>query len=342
LTCLSAQIYVIDHHWFSHTYDVPRAIALLSSIHRAIIAFPGTLPNVEFSFALSDKPEDHDHTKPIWVLSRTEADPFKWVMPDFGYWSWPLKVVGEYTEIRRTMRMNEPVWEEKTPKALWRGATGPNAIRLDLIKAAEDKEWSDIEEIHWTDPANINTEGNAQPIPLLEHCNYQYLVHTEGNSYSGRAKHLLNCNSVSIVHKPEWWEPHTHLFEASGPGQNFILVERNFTDLDAKISHLIANPAEAKRIAANSVTIFRDRYLTPAAQACYWRRMLNSWAKLSFEPDLYYTTTETSNGKPMKKLRGTPYETFIADLIVPDTCPHVSTKEELCPEPEEDAVEAKR
>ena len=91
-------------------------------------------------------------------------------------------------------------------------------------------------------------------------------------------------------------------------------VERDFNDLDAKMNHYLKHPEEAKKIAENSAKVFRDRYLTPAAQACYWRKMFHSWASVSFEPELY-TTVKGHDGKDRKRVRGTTFETYVSDLV---------------------------
>jgi hypothetical protein len=135
-----------------------------------------------------------------------------------------------------------------------------------------------------------------------------------GHSYSGRAKYLLNCKSVSVVHTPEWVEPHTHLFVKEGPEQNIVAVERDWSDLESKMNYYLKHPKEAKKIAENSARIFRDRYLTPAAQACYWRKLFNAWASVSFEPE-FYTSVKGHDGKMRKRVRGTTFETYVSDLV---------------------------
>ena len=92
---------------------------------------------------------------------------------------------------------------------------------------------------------------------------------------------------------------------ANGTQQNFVEVERDFSDLDAKMEHLLAHPEEAKRVADNNVKTFRERYLTPAAEACYWRALFRGWASVSFAPDLYESS---GNGK---RLRGLRFESFM-------------------------------
>lgn len=68
------------------------------------------------------------------------------------------------------------------------------------------------------------------------------------------------------------------------------------------MEHLLLNPAEAQRIADNSVKTFRERYLTLAAEACYWRSLWKGYADVSESPKLW------DQGK--KKKRGLRYETF--------------------------------
>jgi hypothetical protein len=138
-------------------------------------------------------------------------------------------------------------------------------------------------------------------------------ANVSGHSYSGRGKYLLNCESVSIVHTPEWIEPHTHLFVGSGPNQNVVAVARDFSDLDAKMEHLLRNPDVGALVARNSAALFRDRYLTPAAQACYWRRLIRSWRSVSFEPAMF-ESVRGKDGRARKKARGVAYETYVADL----------------------------
>jgi hypothetical protein len=68
---------------------------------------------------------------------------------------------------------------------------------------------------------------------------------------------------------------------------------------------LLENPEKAKRIADNSVAVFRERYLTQAAEACYWRLLVKRWSEATrgWEVKLY-------EGKEGKK-RGIRYETFM-------------------------------
>lgn len=73
---------------------------------------------------------------------------------------------------------------------------------------------------------------------------------------------------------------------------------------------LLAHPEKAKRIADNSVQVFRERYLTPAAEACYWRALIKAWKTVSWEPKLYKDVEDGHKRKRAQK-RGVRYETFM-------------------------------
>jgi hypothetical protein len=129
---------------------------------------------------LGDWPGDKEARWPLWVLTRHSTDDDKWVMPDFGYWSWPLDVVGDYTQVRKDIRENEKAWESKIPKAVWRGSSTTNELRQQLLTTSKGKSWSDIQEIIWENRTTLAPGMQELSLSMSEHCSYQYVVHTEG------------------------------------------------------------------------------------------------------------------------------------------------------------------
>ena len=97
---------------------------------------------------------------------------------------------------------------------------------------------------------------------------------------------------------------------SNGPNQNFVEVERDFTDLEAVMKDLLEHPEKAKRIADNSVQVFRERYLTGAAEACYWRALFRAYKQVSFDPVLYNGVQAGEKHKRAQK-RGIRWETFM-------------------------------
>ncbi|KAH0563438.1 hypothetical protein GP486_001990 [Trichoglossum hirsutum] len=109
----------------------------------------------------------------------------------------------------------------------------------------------------------------------------------------------------------QWIQPHHYLFVTDGPQQNIVEVERDFSDLEDKIGYYLSHETEAERIADNSAKVFRDRYLTPAAEACYWRKLFRGWAEVSFEPEFYQGTRLSVGGQlELREWRGIPFESY--------------------------------
>lgn len=104
----------------------------------------------------------------------------------------------------------------------------------------------------------------------------------------------------------QWIQHHHYLLVANGTQQNFVEVERDFSDLETKMDYLMSHPEEARRIASNNVKTFREHYFAPAADACYWRALIRGWAASSFKPELF---ASRPGGVP-KIPRGIPFEIF--------------------------------
>lgn len=237
-------------------------------------------------------------------------------MPDFGYWSWPEVKIGPYKDIRRRIAAVDDgevtldgkfipglPFQDKKKQLAWRGSVATNPeIRGKLLKAAQGRSWASIRVIDWDDENDVR----FNLLPMEDYCQYMFLAHAEGRSFSGRGKYLLNCRSVVVSHKLVWREAHHAALIASGPEANYVEVERDFSDLDRKMEYFIDNPDTAQRIAENSVKTFRDRYLTPAAESCYWRQLIRQYAaSCEFEPVLY--TQENGRREP----RGVPFENWV-------------------------------
>lgn len=119
------QLFILEYK-IEGKYTTPRALSVLHQIDRAITTSQEPVPDIEFTIMITDLPNDYStepHSKQIfWALSRLPDDKNTWLMPDFGYWSWPLDLVGSYEQIRVEMAQNQLAWKDRVPKVLWRGA----------------------------------------------------------------------------------------------------------------------------------------------------------------------------------------------------------------------------
>lgn len=297
-----SQLYIIETKGKIYS----REQATLHALHRAIVSAPQRLPNIEFAFNTDDK------IAPValWAYARREEDTSVWLMPDFGFWSWPETKIGSTKEVQlKAMDMEDSQgwsWQKKVPKLLWRGATMGLEIRDRLLKLTQDKPWADVKAINWHDKESMSSDLKSMP----EHCQYRYLMHTEGNSYSGRLKHLQACESVVVVPKMDWIQHHHPLMRSSGREQNYVEVDREMEKLEETIKGLESDQKRAKQIASNSRATFRERYLTPAAEVCYWRALIHGWAAVAdFEPEFF----TVKNGTQEKVWRGLSAESFFLE-----------------------------
>jgi hypothetical protein len=101
-------------------------------------------------------------------------------MSDFGYWSWPLEVVGEYEQVRQEIANTEVDFFSKKKMVIWRGAATTNIHRKTLLKVTAGKGWADIQNIEWADATRVKAQDAAKALTLPNHCQYQMVLQTEG------------------------------------------------------------------------------------------------------------------------------------------------------------------
>ncbi|KAK7956654.1 uncharacterized protein PG986_005876 [Apiospora aurea] len=288
--------------------DRSRGLAALANMYRAISSMGDArrlIPNIEFTFDIEDIAMEGEHNKERirWTWARPKDNRWLWPMPDFDGWSYPDDGVASYVQFREDVAELETTfprgWYDKPTQLSWRGSFAQNGdLRRALVKAATGKSWSDVKPIDWHDRKDL--------MAMQDFCKFQFVAHTEGNSWSGRLRYLHVCDSVPIIHKLSYSAHYYPLLVASGPNQNYVEVNRNFSDLVPKMEELLADPERARVIAAESTRVFRDRYLTPAAEACYWRRMFRTWRSvMDFEPKTHYFHKDGT-----KKRRGVSWERF--------------------------------
>lgn len=296
------------HIWQPQYYK--RALPMLSQLHRALLgasAMGEMLPNIEFSVTVDDHamvPPDDMRT--IWSFSRNIHDKVhdkQWIMPDFNFW---VHRDDSFYDMQTRAQALDLPFGEKIPKVVWRGVKWTNGyVRGHLLDKTKGKEWADVKEMDWESQENF--------MRMEELCRYAFVVHTEGRSWSGRLKYILNCNSVAIIHNLDWTTHLYHLLIPDGPDQNYLPTDREFSGLQKKVKRLLVNPEKAQKIADNAVKTFRDRYSTMAAESCYWRRMVKGWSQVAFAPELFETRTVEVDGREFaeKVIRGKAYEWMV-------------------------------
>lgn len=293
-----------------------RISALLHLIHTAVTADPSSFAtsssdNTGIELVLSEADKDASPSDAVWVLSKRLAEPKEkgtWLLPDFGFAGWPEAGIASFDEFLHLAQLQDQLvpWEHKADKVLWRGLANGYPPRMDLLSKTDPKKvqgaegWADVKQTSFHD---FGAEFFPL-IPMHEHCRHKFLIQTEGNSYSGRGRYLWSCKSVTISHPLEWTQ-HFHPALISDPlsrQQNFVELPgplfdklgettmrlqqtagipstQDLTSEEGKgVAALGLNPPQ--RIAENAVEALRNRYLTPAATACYMRAALKAYASV--------------------------------------------------------------
>ena len=294
----NGELYIISDDGLAELQS--RGFATLHAINRALLAYPNRarLPDCEFRVYVGDSAGQGNDT--LWVYTKPmDSDSENlWLMPDFGMYDWPEAMIGSYTKSRRDMRAveEEIPWEQKRRQIVWRGFVFPNyQSRVDFLHVAQDKPWADVA----TESVNA---PDGHMLPIADFCRWMFVADIKGASWSGGAKYKHNCHSVFVSHELAWREIYTGALVDSGPEQNWVSVPDDWSNLEEIMQDLITDPAKAKKIADNSVRTLRDRYLTPAAEACYWRRLIQGYASVSFEPDFYESDNKTWRGTPFSSV----------------------------------------
>ncbi|KAL4904461.1 hypothetical protein BDW74DRAFT_31104 [Aspergillus multicolor] len=291
-----------------------KILAALSAMHRALIGDPerSTRPDIEFVFSIEDKlAEVTDSMNPVWTLARTASEEAAWLMPDFGYWAWDHlhTTIGPYDQVVEQAAIYDDLpWEEKQQQLVWRGKPSfAPKLRRALMDATRDRPWADVQAVDW------HHQKQSNVLKMEDHCRYIFIAHIEGRSYSASLKYRQACRSVIVAHQLQYIQHHHYLLIPSGPYQNYVEVARDFSDLAEKLEPLLEEPARAEAIANNSVRAFRERYLTLAAEACYWRALWDGYGSVfnSSQPQPESVPEMESRLGKSKQEQGLRYESFI-------------------------------
>lgn len=284
----------LTHDWQSR---VKAMLALLqSAVESASWEERQEMEGIEFVFSTADKDGTHNDDGAGWVLDKRVTDkPGQYLIPDFSFAAWPEAGIATYAEFRREAeKVNQKwPWKTKKDKLFWRGDPNTGSpFRQSLLQqnnSADADQWSDIQRTSFWE------SGFSKIILPEDHCEHKYLLHSEGNSYSGRSKYILGCSSAVVMHRLEWTQ-HFHpaligatdhadrnIIEMSGPlfeGLGSKIKELQAQDRRSLKSWVSSAPpsSEAATVAANAHRTLTQRYLSPAATACYIRAALHSYS----------------------------------------------------------------
>jgi hypothetical protein len=201
-------------------YNVPRPAAFNTqtrsrsvkiSIKHVLDIFPD-IPDLDLFFSVGDVVDLGDKLNnalfdvPIFAITKTNK--IKWglrpdrivLMPCFTLWSWPEPLVGRWPKrFQSILNAGQKLeYENRVPKLFWRGFEFPK--RSWFIKVAKKHPGTmDLEVNVFKAGKGILALAPSTTYKTLEqHCNYKYLLHQEGYTYSSRLKYILLCGSTVV------------------------------------------------------------------------------------------------------------------------------------------------
>ncbi|GAX76168.1 hypothetical protein CEUSTIGMA_g3612.t1 [Chlamydomonas eustigma] len=147
--------------------------------------------------------------------------------------------------------------------------------------------------VRWCNQHDDLDIGSGGHIKMLDHAQYKYLVHLDGQGLSSRLDQLLPLNSLVFKEESGYRAFYHHLLE---PYEHFIPFwkERPEEILDA-LKWARENELQAQRIALQAREVAL-KYLNRRARSCYWFKLLSEFSSLlkyKPEPDpgsLYFSS----------------------------------------------------
>lgn len=290
-----------------------RQAASLHQLHRAITTSPAPLPNASLTIAIHDIPLAGTFSFARPTRSSTAKHIFP--MPHFSFWSWPLPFIGSIASAARTIARLEAEtgFARKDPRAVWRGTSWYNngagsspRLRQELVAKTKGVTWADVQALDW----ETNSHDASNALKIEDFCRYRYIIHTEGVGYSGRLQFHQLCESVILSPPLDWMQHTSHLIKPilstdllSRAGSkrypsahvreawpepyavdeaNMVFVNPDWSDLEDTVQWLEDHPSLAAGVAKRQRDLYAYKgYVSPAAEVCYWRALVNGWSQVA-------------------------------------------------------------
>jgi hypothetical protein len=138
-------------------------------------------------------------------------------------------------------------YESKKDEVLWRG-TAHTAPRDAFIERYHARPGFDVGQTNADDGADPARVKPFMSIP--DQLQYKFIMSIEGNDVASNLKWIMSSNSVCFMPAPrnESWFMEGRLI----PGEHFVQVKDDFSDVEEKVRALLERPEESRRIIANA------------------------------------------------------------------------------------------
>lgn len=153
-------------------------------------------------------------------------------------------------------------FERKTDRAIFRGQVGTRENRILFCQKFGDNPRVDLANTLANGSIFAGRDKGAFTKPrlsLYEHLHFRYIMALEGNDVASNLRWVMSSRSLAVMPQPtcETW----FMEERLKPGEHYVEVAPDFSNLESQLDYYSSHPKEANEIADNAncyVSQFRD------------------------------------------------------------------------------------
>ncbi|XP_057496567.1 uncharacterized protein LOC130781378 isoform X1 [Actinidia eriantha] len=211
IVAVNGRVYVKTYQKSYQTRDVFTVWGILQLLR----LYPGKLPDLDIMFECGDKPviqkKDYGGSEdakipPLFHYCGSDST-FDIAFPDWSFWGWPELQIKPWEMLRKELEggNNRVKWEERKPKAYWKGNTRVCAVRKELLKCnvSEEQDWGALlYDLDWQHERGQKFNNTS----LASQCTHRYKIYVEGAAWSVSEKYILACDSASLIITPHYYD----------------------------------------------------------------------------------------------------------------------------------------
>lgn len=249
------------------------------------------LPDVDFLAALWDSYDNPLYLEntfcPVFTLCKLKGNHRGVLFPEFRHFGYRQRL---FTDI--CWASERSPWDEKIPKAFWRGMTSgfdytlynwDSRPRSRLVLFA--KEHPELVDAAFTSPYSLQNDvkGWMERYELfqpwcypVEFVRYKYLVSIDGNTFASNLWWQLLSNSAVLKSESDYIE---WFYKGISPYIHYVPYALDLSDFKEQVLWLQQHDQEAK-IMAERGSSFAKEYLSNESLVVYFYRLLQAYAAL--------------------------------------------------------------
>jgi len=237
-----------------------------------------TLPDMELFWNLGDWPLEVHKDDPLpmisWCGSQETQDI---ILPTYDLTGSVLNMMGRVSlDVFSVQAHEAPLWEDKVPKALFRGRDSRRE-RLNLCEISQNN--SELVDAAITNyfffRADEKKHGKkVKPISFMKFFDNKYQLNVDGTVAAYRFPYLMLGTSVVMKQNSDYYE---HFYRQMKPHVHYIPIKHSLADVVEKVGWARNHDDEVRKIQKAGMKKARE-ILTPVNILCYHAVAFNEMA----------------------------------------------------------------